>query len=180
MASFSEIGSSRIIRWNSCFTLNAPTETKWMLYVWERMPSTTIVQRTLSFLTNGFTSRTICKHPARKFVHCSLVVGNDCSVTLFFILHFSLVIPFRWLAGNTHKLAKDKWGARSMGCAIDILHTACGEILDDIKLIHDEKYMMNIFDEIAEEIPDFKMFLSFNSRTKDGVRRKIKNEVCSV
>ena len=89
------------------------------------------------------------------------------AVSRFFsILHVSLVIPCRWLAGNTYKLAKDKWGARSMGRAVDILHTACGEILDDIKLIHDEKYMMNIFDEIAEEIQDFKMFLEFQFKNK--------------
>ena len=53
-----------------------------------------------------------------------------------------------------------------MGHAVDILHTACGEILDDIKLIHDEKYMMNIFDEIAEKIQDFKMFLEFQFKNK--------------
>jgi len=61
---------------------------------------------------------------------------------LFSILHVSIVIPFRWLAGNTHKLAQHKWVARSMGRAVDILHTACGQLLDDIKKIHDKKFMM--------------------------------------
>ena len=80
---------------------------------------------------------------------------------LFSILHVAIVIPFRWLAGNTHKLAHRKWGARSMGRAVDILHTACGQLLDDIKLIHDKNFMMNLFDEISKEIPEFEEFLIY-------------------
>ena len=84
------------------------------------------------------------------------------SVLRFFsILHVAVVIPFRWLAGNTHKLAKHGWGARSMGRAVDILHTTCGKILDNPKLIHDEYYMMHLFDEIADELPEFKKFLTY-------------------
>ena len=85
---------------------------------------------------------------------------------LFSILHVSIVIPFRWLAGMTHKLAHRKWGARSMGRAVDILHTACGQLLDDIKLIHDKKFMMDMFDELAEEIPEFKEFLDHEFKIK--------------
>ena len=47
-----------------------------------------------------------------------------------------------------------------MGRVVDILHIACGELKDDIKLIHDQTYMMNIFDKIAEEIPEFQDFLT--------------------
>ena len=39
-----------------------------------------------------------------------------------------------------------------MGRAVDILHTACGQLLDDTKLIHDKNFMMNLFDEISKEI----------------------------
>ena len=67
----------------------------------------------------------------------------------FSILHVAVVILLRWLSGKTHKLAHRMWGARSMGRAADTLHTACGQLLDDIKLIHDKKFMMNMFDEIA-------------------------------
>ena len=69
------------------------------------------------------------------------------AVSRFFsILHVSIVIPFRWLSGMTHKLGQHNWGARSMGRAVDILHTACGQLLDDIKMIHDKKIMMSLFD----------------------------------
>jgi len=79
----------------------------------------------------------------------------------FSILHVAVVIPFRWLSGSTHKLAHRKWGARSLGRAADILHTACGQPLNDIKLIHDKKFMMNMFDDISNELPEFKEFLKY-------------------
>ena len=89
------------------------------------------------------------------------------AVSRFFsILHVAVVIPIRWLSGSTHKLAHRKWGARSMGRAADILHTACGQLLDDIKLIHDKKFMMNMFDDIANEIPEFKDFLEYEFKNK--------------
>ena len=53
-----------------------------------------------------------------------------------------------------------------MGCAADILHTACGQLLHDIKLIHDEEFMMNMFDDIANKIPKFKEFLKYESNNK--------------
>ena len=38
------------------------------------------------------------------------------AVSQFFsIIHVSVVISFRWLSGNTHKLSEYNWGARSMG-----------------------------------------------------------------
>ena len=70
-------------------------------------------------------------------------------------------MPVRWLAGNTHKLASHNWGARSIGRVFDILHTALNNILDDITLIHDKSTMMFIFQDIDEELPDFKAFLVY-------------------
>ena len=109
---------------------------------------------------------------------------------LFSILHVSIVIPIRWLAGNTHKLAKHNWGARSIGRAVDSLHTACGQILDDIKLIHDEQFMMHLFDDLANELPEFKDFLKYQfedekiefiaeSKTKSVPYKKLIDELFS-
>ena len=93
---------------------------------------------------------------------CLLTSVEMIAVTRFFsILHVSIMMPFRWLAGNTHKLAKHNWGPRSMGRAMDIIHRVCDELLDDIKLIHDKSYMMNIFSEIAAEIPEFQEHLTY-------------------
>ena len=44
------------------------------------------------------------------------------------IVHVAIVLPMRWLAGNTHKLGHRKWGERSMGRAYDLLYSACLEI----------------------------------------------------
>jgi hypothetical protein len=40
---------------------------------------------------------------------------------LLAIIYLSIILPLRWLAGNTHKLASFHWGARSMGRALDVL-----------------------------------------------------------
>ena len=42
-------------------------------------------------------------------------------VRLLAILHLSVCMPHRWLAGNTHKLRKHNWGPMSMGRVIDTL-----------------------------------------------------------
>ena len=58
------------------------------------------------------------------------------AVSQFFsIIHVSIVIPFRWLSGNTHKLSEYNWGARSMWQALDMLHTICTQLLNDIGCI---------------------------------------------
>ena len=48
-----------------------------------------------------------------------------------------------------------------MGRAVDVLHDACTELINDPKLYHDETYMMHLFDDIADEIPEFKDFLQY-------------------
>ncbi|KAL7546176.1 hypothetical protein ACHAWF_015185 [Thalassiosira exigua] len=83
------------------------------------------------------------------------------AVSRFFaIVHLSMFMPFRWLSGQTHKLAKHNWGPRSMGRAMDLLLDACEEILEDTKLIHDRSYMMELYSELADELPEFRDYLS--------------------
>jgi hypothetical protein len=61
------------------------------------------------------------------------------------ILYLGVVLPMRWLVGNTHKLAKYGWGERSMGRAITLLHDAFVEIQSDGSLLLEQNFMMNIF-----------------------------------
>ena len=49
------------------------------------------------------------------------MIENSC---FFSILHISICLPFRWLAGHTYKLAHHNWGPRSMGRAIDLIYHA--------------------------------------------------------
>ena len=50
----------------------------------------------------------------------SLEVG--ATARFFAIIHLTVVVPVRWLAGKTHMLAEYGWGPRSMGLCIDILY----------------------------------------------------------
>ena len=40
-----------------------------------------------------------------------------------------------------------------MGCSIDILHTACNNLIDDPRLIHDKSFMMHVYDPLMDELP---------------------------
>ena len=64
---------------------------------------------------------------------------------LLSILHFSINVPMRWLAGKTVTLSDHNWSMRKMSTAIDRLHDALVEIEMDGEKILDEEYMMSIF-----------------------------------
>ena len=85
---------------------------------------------------------------------------------LFAILDVAICMHVCWLAVNTHKIAHHNWGARSIGRVFDILHTALNNILDDITLIHDKSTMMFIFQDIVQELPEFKEFLVYKFQNK--------------
>ena len=42
-------------------------------------------------------------------------------VSLWSIFHIEIIMPMRWLAGKTHKLAHRKWGYISMGKVMEKL-----------------------------------------------------------
>ena len=50
---------------------------------------------------------------------------------------------------------------------MDILHSTLCEIKDDVALFHDRDFMTTMFDELYEELPEFKDFLKdiFEDRT---------------
>ena len=88
------------------------------------------------------------------------------SSRFFAILDIAICLPFCWLTSNTHKLAHCDWGARSMGRAIDLIHHACQEIIDDNTLIYNESYMLHIFDEFMEELPEFQARMEYTFKNK--------------
>jgi len=79
---------------------------------------------------------------------------------LLAIMYLSIILPLRWLAGNTHKLASFHWGARSMGRALDVLREEVLQIKANPNLILDEYYMMKIFDQFLNLTP-FAEYLEF-------------------
>jgi hypothetical protein len=84
------------------------------------------------------------------------------------ILHLGVVLPMRWLAGNTHKLAKFGWGECSMGRPTTLLYDAFVDIQGDGSLLLEQDFIMNIFSPLYEEIPPLKQYLNYHFKEKEG------------
>ena len=46
-----------------------------------------------------------------------------------------------------------------MGRAIDLIYHDCKDIVHEPSLIHDESFMLHIFDDLLEELPEFEAHL---------------------
>ena len=55
-----------------------------------------------------------------------------------------------------------------MGRAVDMIHSACKEIIDNVTLIHNYLYMLHISDELRDELPEFKAFLEYEFENKNS------------
>ena len=71
---------------------------------------------------------------------------------VFAILHFTVCMPMRWLAVNTHNVGDQgyDWSVLSMGEAIDALEESIVKIEDDGALFLDEAFMSDIVLNIME------------------------------
>ena len=76
------------------------------------------------------------------------------------IFHLAIVMPIRWLAANTHKLKEYNWGYISMGKVLDKLKSDLESIVEEPELIHDESFMMGLMDKWADELPEFRTYLT--------------------
>jgi len=90
------------------------------------------------------------------------------------IMHISVCMPFRWLAGSTHMLAIYDWGPMSMGRALDTLQAKLNCIYDSPTLILNKDFMMGLFQEYQDELPPFDKYLTetFTSRKTKVIARK--------
>ncbi len=84
------------------------------------------------------------------------------------IMFLSVVVPMRWLAGNTHKLGHRDWGEWSMGRAIDLLHSAFVKIQDDPKLMLDYDIILGIFAPLYQDLPEFQEYMGYYKEEKEG------------
>ena len=104
---------------------------------------------------------------SRKKIFTILSYLEMISSSRFFsILQLAICLPFQWLTGKTHVLAHRKWGVRSMGHAVDMIHSVCKYIIDNVTLIHNDLYMLHIFDELRDELPEFKALLEYEFQNK--------------
>jgi hypothetical protein len=60
------------------------------------------------------------------------------------ILHLSVCMPFRYLAGKSHEFKEYGWGAADMGHVLDTLYDKLQEIWQNPKLILVQSFMMDI------------------------------------
>ena len=65
-------------------------------------------------------------------------------------------------------MAHNGWGEKSMGKALDILHNALSQVQVDGKLLLDHYFMMNIFSDLYEELPELKKYLEYEFEEKEG------------
>ncbi len=84
------------------------------------------------------------------------------------ILHLGVVLPMKWLTGNTHKLSEYGWGDCSMGRAINFLYDAFVEVQGDGALLLNKNFIMSILSPLYEEIPPLKEYLDYHFEKKEG------------
>ena len=76
------------------------------------------------------------------------------------ILHISICLPTRWLAGKSHELSAFNFGYYDMGKALDAMEHAFETILDNGELCLDEEFMMErMFEPITSKIPPLREYL---------------------
>eukprot|EP00965_Chrysotila_dentata_P216888 6189637-Pleurochrysis_carterae.AAC.1 len=67
----------------------------------------------------------------------------------------------RWLAGNSHKLAKYNWSVSSMGRAINLLEARMESVVEEGALLLEESFAMAIFRTLELELPPLAEYLSY-------------------
>ena len=70
----------------------------------------------------------------------------------------AIIMPMRWLAGKTHKLAHRKWGYISMGKVMDKLKEEFQSIVNTPELINYQDFMMGVLTVWEEELLEFKEY----------------------
>ena len=105
-------------------------------------------------------------HPIEKPFHYTIINWDYFHFKTVCHSQYCSYRPVCWLSGNTHKLAHHNWGACRIGRVFDIFHTTLNKILDDITVIHAKSTMMSIFQEMLEELTQFKEFLVYEFQNK--------------
>ncbi len=94
----------------------------------------------------------LISHTSREMI-AQLRVGS--------IYYMSVIVPMRWLAGNTHLLAHRNWGVRNMAHAIDLVYNAFLKIEQRPQLMLKESFVMNIFKRLYNKLPELTDFLDY-------------------
>ena len=77
------------------------------------------------------------------------------------ILHMTIMLPLRWLAGNCENLAEYKFGVADMPWCVDLMDKAFAKIQRNGKKIMDDDFMFGIFDPIVKKVTPFGEYLEY-------------------
>ena len=77
------------------------------------------------------------------------------------ILHISVCMPMRWLAGNCVELKDYNFGVADMPEALDLMDVAFGKVADDGDLLLDEDFMMGMFEPLLSKINPFQDYMTY-------------------
>ena len=107
------------------------------------------------------------------------------------VYYMTIVVPMRWLAGNTHLLQHRKWDEVHITTAFDLVYNVFVKIETNGKLMLRESFVMNIFNKpLYKKPPELKDYLDYyfeerctnvfgatdNASRKLGIKM-VKNEV---
>jgi hypothetical protein len=103
---------------------------------------------------------------SENILQCNLFIILESSemiaqLRICSIFFLTIIVPMRWLASNTFKLASPNWGEKSMGRVIDLVYNAFVAIQADGSLILDYDFMMGIFGELKHELPEFNTYMTW-------------------
>ena len=87
------------------------------------------------------------------------------------ILHISICMPLRWLAGNCGNLASHKFGVADMATVVDTMDKAFAKVVQNGKKLLNEDFMMDMFDDLRKKLPPFHDYITymFEERTSSRV-----------
>jgi hypothetical protein len=103
-------------------------------------------------------SENILQHNLFIILESSEMIAQSRLCSIFFL---TIIVPMRWLASNTFKLASRNWGEKSMGRVIDLVYNAFATIQADGSLILNYDFMMGIFEELKHELPEFNTYMTW-------------------
>ena len=85
------------------------------------------------------------------------------------IFFMSILLPMRWLAGNTHLLEHREWGEKHFSIVLDLTYDAFQEIEEDPSKFMDEDFMMNIYKPLYEQLPELEDHLLWYFEEKNNL-----------
>jgi hypothetical protein len=121
----------------------------------------------------AFLNERLCAGVSENILQRNLFIILESSemiaqLRLCSIFYLTIIVPMRWLASNTFKLAHRNWGEKSMGRVIDLVYDAFVAIQADGALILDYDFMMGVFGELQTELPEFSTYMTWFFEEKES------------